>query len=437
MRRRFASLDGRMACEAEYEEPDRYRDLFALSTKGPIAARGAGISYVAASFGEGVTSVSMRHFDRILAFDAQARWIEVEAGASLGKLYSFCKGHGLVLPVQPGHPQITVGGCIAGNVHGKNQYREGLFGDHVRALRLFHPAHGVMDLSREQNPDLFALTIGGLGLTGLIVAATLSLVPLAASLMDVQHLPTGDIDEAFAAVSDLRASQEMVYAWIDLADLQHPGRGYVVAATSASGADADGGELAYRQMDPSAVRVRPRLLTRRTLPMINRLYRYLGTRQQTRRHVPRTEILFPALGKELYFNGYGRVGFVELQALVPETAVKPYAARVLALVRKHECPIGLATLKAFRGVSSLLYYTGNGFSFTIDVPADSRSMSLLADLDALNCEVGAVTAVIKDSRLSAEMARRQYPEFGRFRERLHAFDPARRFASALSRRLEL
>jgi len=437
VRRRFASLDGHTVCEADYDEPDRYRDLLSLFSHGPIAARGAGISYVAASFGEGIKSVGMRRFDRILAFDAQARWIEVEAGASLGKLYDFCRQYSLALPVQPGHPQITIGGCIAGNVHGKNQYREGLFGDHVQQIDLFHPARGLIGLSREHNTELFALTIGGLGLTGIIVSAKLSLVPMAASFMTVEHLPVGDLDEAFAVVAELRASREMVYSWLDLADLARLGRGYVVAASSTPNGTETDQPLVYRDMDPDGVRFRLPLLTRATLPVINRLYRYLGTRQAAPRRVPRSEILFPALGKELYFNGYGRSGFIELQALVPESAAKAYIARVVGLVRKHARPIGLTTLKPFRGKSSFLHYTGNGFSFTIDVPADSESMNLLSDLDELNCDFGAVTAVMKDSRLSANVARRQYPEYALFKERLNAFDPARLFASALSRRLEL
>src|SRR4051812_45723082 len=116
MKRKFVSLDRHSVCWGDYDEPDRYRELLSVKADSPLIARGAGLSYVAASFDDGVRSIGLRQFNRILAFDAAERWIEVEAGISLGELYDFCSHHGLALPVQPGHPQITIGGCIAGNV---------------------------------------------------------------------------------------------------------------------------------------------------------------------------------------------------------------------------------------------------------------------------------------------------------------------------------
>lgn len=436
MRHRFASLDGQTRCEVEYDEPDRYRDLLALDRTGRLAARGAGLSYVAASFGANIKSIGMRRFDRILAFQPSERWIEVEPGISLGKLYNFCSGHGLALPVQPGHPQITIGGCIAANVHGKNQYRDGLFGDHVRELRLLHPAHGTLLLSRQSEPALFELTIGGFGLTGIIVSARLALTSLTAAAMKVEHHPFTDLSEAIARLGELRGSADMAYAWLDFSDFARPGRGYVVAATLASEGSSEQGELRFKPLACGAALPLP-LFTRTTLPWVNALYRRRELRRPSPRIVPRSEILYPALGKEFYFSGFGRYGFQEMQVLVPELAMQDYAFAAVALLSKHRLPIALTTLKAFRGRQTLLNYVGDGYSFTMDVPAGGAYASLLADFDALNCEFGAITALAKDSRLSASVMRRQYRDHARFEERLTAFDPERRFASALSTRLEL
>jgi decaprenylphospho-beta-D-ribofuranose 2-oxidase len=435
--RRFVSFDRHTVCDAEYDQPDRYRELFALPRRGPLIAQGAGISYVAASFGEGVKTVGMRRFNRILAFNADERWVEVEAGITLGKLHDFCRPHGLTLPVQPGHPQITVGGCIAGNVHGKNQYRDGLFGDHVSAIRLFHPAHGELELSPELNRELFQLTLGGLGLTGVVTSARLMLTAATSPYMLVEHVPVETLDEAFDAIAERRQATELLYAWLDLANLARPGRGYVIVGSPAEGSGADDTPLRFTEMDAARRRFRPPLLTRATLPAINRVYRLLGTRHTGPRRQARASVLFPALGREMYFDGYGDRGFLELQALVPDAAAKEYGARVIGLIRKHARPVGLATLKAFRGAQRFLDYNGSGYSLTIDVVNHPTSAALLADVDELNCEVGAITAVLKDSRLRAPVARRQYPEYDAFRHRLHGFDPERLFASALSRRLEL
>lgn len=436
MKRVFASLDRHTVCECEFDEPDRYRELLSLSAAKPLIGRGAGVSYVAASFGVGTTSIGMQRFNRILAFNAAERWIEVEAGITLGRLYEFLTGRGLCLPVQPGHPRITIGGCIAGNIHGKNQFREGLFGDHVRSLKLFHPSRGLLDLSPEQNAELFKLTVGGFGLTGIIVSARLSLAPLPSTAMLVSHIPVGDLVEAFARLAELKASHDMVYAWLDLADRGRPGRGYIVAAAADPGAAPAPAAIAARELVPGGSRL-PRLFSNFTLPAINRVYRTLGTRQRGTRRVPLGAILYPAIGKERYFDAFGKTGFIELQVLVPENAAAAFIPRVLALIRKHGCAIALTTLKAFRGKPSLLHYTGTGFSFTIDIGNDAAARALLDEFDEINCELGATTAIMKDSRLSAAVARRQYAGYDTFKQRLYAFDPARLFRSDLSRRLEL
>jgi decaprenylphospho-beta-D-ribofuranose 2-oxidase len=436
MKRVFTSLDRRTVYECEFDEPDRYRELLSLTATKPLIGRGAGISYVAASFGAGATSIGMQRFNRILAFNKAERWIEVEAGITLGRLYEFLTGHGLCLPVQPGHPQITVGGCIAGNIHGKNQFREGLFGDHVHGLRLFHPSRGLLDLSSEHNSELFELTVGGFGLTGIIVSARLSLAPLPSTAMLVSHIPVGDLVEAFARLADLKASHDMVYAWLDLADRSRPGRGYIVAAAADPDRTPAPAAVAARELVPGGSRF-PRLFSNFTLPAINQVYRTLGTRQRGPRRVPLDAILYPAVGKERYFDAFGKTGFIELQVMVPENAAAAFIPRVLALVRKHGCAIALTTLKSFRGKPSLLHYTGTGFSFTIDIGNDASARHMLDEFDEINCELGATTAIMKDSRLSASVARRQYAGYDTFKQRLLAFDPTRLFRSDLSRRLEL
>ncbi|HEY1747716.1 MAG TPA: FAD-binding oxidoreductase [Xanthobacteraceae bacterium] len=438
MKQRFVSLDRHSVCVGEYDEPDRYREIVAVRADTPLIARGAGLSYVAASFGEGVRSIGLRRFDRILAFDAAERWIEVEAGVSLGKLYNFCLQHGLGLPVQPGHPQITVGGCIAGNVHGKNQFREGLFGDHVLSLRLFHPRHGIFDLSRQRESSLFELTVGGLGLTGLIVSARLALAPLSSDIVEVEHIATDSIDETFARVATLRTARDLVYGWIDLAQRDGRCRGYVVvASTLPPRAGAGSRTRVVRPLDPGRQRFRPPLFNARTMPLVNRLYRSAGVHRSTRRSVPLFDVLFPAVGKEFYFDWFGAGGFVEMQVLVPEKDSTGYVQEVIKLIRRHEQPIVLTTVKAFAGAARLLHYTGSGFSFSLDVPNTPGSLALLADLDDLNCANGVKSAVLKDSRLPAAAIRRQYADYEEFRDRIRSFDPARSFQSSLSRRLDL
>src|SRR5258708_24098589 len=108
---------------------------------------------------------------------------------TLGNLLAITAGHGLWLPVQPGYPDITIGGCIAANVHGKNPHREGTFEHSVESLNLYHPARGTVRIGRESEAELFELTCGGYGLTGIILSATLRLEPLPGPVASVCRIP--------------------------------------------------------------------------------------------------------------------------------------------------------------------------------------------------------------------------------------------------------
>ena len=134
--------------------------------QGRVIARGGGYSYAAASFGGGSLVLDMTRFDRVLRFEPEEGLVEVEAGMRLEQLLALTAPRGLILPVQPGYPAITVGGCIAGNVHGKNPHREGTFRRSVVDLTLLHPRLGTLRLDRQNEPELFELTCGGYGLTG-------------------------------------------------------------------------------------------------------------------------------------------------------------------------------------------------------------------------------------------------------------------------------
>src|ERR1700688_1204279 len=170
---RALSFDGNDLGRCTFQRPDRYAFFDWISTTRCVIARGAGLSYAAASFGTNSVSVDMTSFDRILRFSAKDGLVEVEVGMRIGELFDFLALHGHYLRVQPGHGAISVGGCIAADVHGKNPLRDGTFLSQIESLRLFHPAHGIVDLSNDRNPELFRATCGGYGSTGIIMSACL------------------------------------------------------------------------------------------------------------------------------------------------------------------------------------------------------------------------------------------------------------------------
>lgn len=433
---RFISLDRRDRASCDLVEPDRYRQLEESLGSGPVIARGSGLSYVGASFAEGGRSVGMRHFDRILAFSQEAGEIEVEAGATLGKVFSFLAERGLGLKVQPGYPQITIGGCVAGNVHGKNQYREGTFKSQVLALRLFHPDHGEMVVV--PGDEVFELTVGGLGLTGIILSARLAVAPLPGGAMDVEHRAVGSLQEAVDEIERVKDHADMVYGWNDLSV---PGRAQAAPGYLVMGRYASVSERAVlgsgRGLGPNCRKLRPVVFHDRLLPVINEVYRRIGLRRSHRRQ-PLGEYLFPALGKEFYFDWFGEGGFIEVQTLISGDAVKTWMDEALAAVGRAGKPVALTTVKRFGGCRSLLNFDGDGWVISFDVRDDADGFALCGLLDDINSRLGCLGNILKDSRLSAAVVRRQYGSgYDAFAEHLRSFDPGRRFVSQISRRLEL
>jgi decaprenylphospho-beta-D-ribofuranose 2-oxidase len=441
MQRRFASLDQQAVCLGLYAEPRRFEDLKALATDRPLIPRGAGVCYVGASFGTGVRAASGLAFNRVLHFDPEAPRITVGAGMSMGELGVFLRPYGLYLPPLPGHPQITIGGCVACNVHGKNPPQHGVFADWVEQLELYHPASGVRIVSRATDPELFELTCGGLGLTGMIVTVTLRLAGLPASAVQLRKLPVGGLAETCERMTALYSHHDFLYSWNDLSVFDgRLGRGYIVTGDFAPDAQVmQGAPARYRRLDPSdAARWRLRVFHPALVPWINRLHLAWEMRH-AEALLDFDAFVFPNPGprRDYYFDLYGRRGFLAHMLLVPVPVCRSYVAQLERALRRHRQPMLVVSLKVFDGPQRLLHYNGTGVSMHFHVPNTTGGQRLLADMEALSREFGAIRAVYFDSRLSAADARHLYAEYAVFKERLHRHDPQRLFASALSRRLDL
>jgi len=436
MKRRFTSLDRQTELDCEYHLPDRYRDVLSISGADKLITQGAGVSYVGASFSDQSNVIGMRKFNRILDFSEAEKWIEVEAGISLGKLFNFLTPKNLSLPVMPGHPQISVGGCIAANVHGKNHFREGTFKDHVAAISLFHPDQGVLRLSRNENSEIFDLTCGGLGLTGIILSARLSIVAEAATSINQTTQSVGSLEDAFNEVWRAKDEHDMIYGWLDMSQCNVE-RGFIVMGDKTKATtNTESSDFSPFAPEVSSLRRVP-VFNKYTMPLINYWYDRSNQTGDVPTVVSRFDFLFPAASKSYYFDLYGSKGFIEAQMLVPANNIQNYCTKFRQLFKEHAPTISLATVKASGGKQTLLNYAGPGLSFALDLPATSHSKKFLSALDQINTEHGCISSIMKDSRLSKETVDAQYAESTEFRDRLKAFDPARRFSSTISERLGL
>ncbi len=414
--------------------PDSYESILKPFSESMIV-QGGGLSYVAASFGKNTKTLKLSQFDRILECDLEHGVIQVEAGISLAKIYGLLEETPWTLPVQPGHPQITVGGCIAVNVHGKNQFREGLFENSVLEMELYHPHFGLKLISKNHNSELFWMTIGGLGLTGIIVTVKLQLKKKIGHSIEFENIPTRSIEETKDILEKCKTTHDLLYSWNDFSRLGRGGVGFVVAGKF-SGREAIQKSYKTKKLDPAHSSFFP-ILNQVSTPILNLVYRLINTKLKNRGIQSFYDFTFPVHSKSFYFSLFGRKGFVERQILIPETCVDRYFKDFKTLLNKHNPFIVLGTLKVFAGTQRFLDFQGNGFCFSLDLPYCEYDKNFHFDLDELNLRLGCLDNFIKDSRVSSTLVKNQYSQYNSFKDALYEYDPKRLFRSALSERLGL
>ncbi len=437
----LVSFDGTEHCWTRLVVPTRRRMLeHLLEEPGPVAIRGSGLSYPNAATIDGGTTVSTSAFDRFLEFDPVQGTVRVEAGVTVGALLRFVVERGYWFPVLPGHPQISVGGLVACNAHGKTQHDIGNMFDHVVGLTLVHPDHGLIECDSMNAVDVLDLTVGGLGLTGWIADVTLRLTPLAGHAICQRVHRVRDYEEAVSVMRSLDRPGTSIYSWNDANRSGRGfGRGVVFEETfTTAGNDAIGDPSRYRSLtaDRRGVLVPVPVWGRFTTSVANRAYRLLNS-LQAERTFPTLDAAFPMNGREGYFHLFGRLGFREYQLILPADGFTEATGRVRAAIERTGACVTLSSLKLFAGDTHLLWFRGDGVCLTVDGPATPATEQLFSELDRLAVDYLAPVNLAKDSRLSRDTVAAVFPEYEVFRERLRNFDPDRRFRTDLSRRIDV
>ncbi len=435
--RALVSFDGTERCDAAVLEPRSRQALEAtLREHEQVAIRGSGLSYCqAGAAGGGVPSVSTKALDRILELDRDAATITVEAGCTVGALVRHAVENGFWFPVLPGHPEITVGGCAAFNTHGKTQHDVGQFSDHITSLTLLHPDHGETVCGPDEQPELFQLTVGGMGLTGWILDLTLRLQPLAGGSIRRRAHRADDFVDAVEIMERHARPGSQLYSWNDASRTGATfGRGVVYEECFVDEGDAATTRFASLRPEQRGRLVPFPVWNRLTARVVNAAYFQLEHRRRERT-MPVLDGAFPINGKEGYFHAFGRRGFHEYQVIVPRADWADAIERTRGIVRDRGACVTLASLKLFRGDPHHLWFRGDGVCLTLDGPADPRTHAMFADLDELAVDLGAPVNLAKDSRLGKAAASRIFPGYDAFAAALEAYDPARRFDSELRRRI--
>lgn len=430
----FSSLDQSESGTFNYVEPDRFRSLDKIvDSDQTIIARGSGLSYIAASFGESSTSVGMKFFNKILAFDGQT--ITVQAGASVWEVQKFLLSHGKTLPVQPGYPRISIGGCIACNVHGKNQYVEGLFCDWVTELWIQSPEGA--QINTKKGEFMFDCTSGGFGLTGVIICASIHVHGLKGTSIIEEHIPTANLVETVDILFENSEKKDLLYSWNNLTKpgLNY-GAGFVIAGSYSKEIPPIHNEKCYPLIGEPNKYKWP-LINSLSIPFINMMYQRINARKKNL-HRSIYEYSYPAASQGFYFDLFGRQGFFEIQALIPRSNWALYASRLERLQQSYGQKIALASIKLFKGPRKKLHFSGDGISIAIDLSRSKNSLAFAKKLDEINSEMGAISCIHKDSRLDLQTVRDQYGKgYDEFKDQLKSLNLKGKYKSQLATRLDL
>jgi FAD/FMN-containing dehydrogenase len=395
-------------------------------------AFGLGRSYGDSCINSHATQISTRRLNRLVRFDIERGILHCEAGVTLDEILQVSVPRGWFLPVLPGTRFVTVGGAIANDVHGKNHHRAGSFGCHVLSLTLLRSDGVRYQCNAQENPQLFAATIGGLGLTGLITSAELRLVRVASDQMEVEDLAFSSVEE-FSALSRDSADWEYTVSWIDtFVRNGQIGRGIFSRARHVQLADGlDPGRSSPRTGVPFTPPIT--LVNRWTVDLFNRLYfryRNLNKGLQYAHYQP---FFFPLDAIANWNRVYGKQGFYQYQCVVPHRGGEEAIKKLLREVARSGAASFLTVLKEFGEMRSpgMLSFPRPGLTLAIDFPNRGKKTSrLLALFDDIVQSAGGALYPAKDARMPAHLFTSGYPQLEAF---MTEIDP--KFSSAFWRRV--
>ncbi len=430
--------------ECSVYRPEKRRNVAPILASGgqpSFIARGLGRSYGDASCNAGAGVVLMTRLNRMLAFDAEAGVLECEAGVGLDEIIHAFLPRGYFLPVTPGTKFVTVGGAIANDVHGKNHHRDGTFGNFVLGFQLLTPGQGVLTCSRDENADVFWATIGGIGLTGVILTARIKLMPVPSAYLKVDYRRVANLDAALEAMGELDERYLYSVAWVDcLAKGASLGRSVLMYGEHAAVDDLP----PKRQAEPFRVKPRRALGVPVDLPAFtlnplsvkafnNVFYKFHPTADG--QIVDYDRYFYPLDSVHNWNRIYGRKGFVQFQATLPKESAKGLVELLERLSESKRASF-LAVLKAFgEQGQGLLSHPMPGYTLTLDIPHRRGLEEFARELERITLDRGGRLYFAKDALAAPETIAAMYPRLDAFREIQARLDPNGVLSSSLARRV--
>ncbi|MFY9237953.1 MAG: FAD-binding oxidoreductase [Roseovarius sp.] len=429
--------------EARVHRPRTMEALQQLVASEPsLIARGNGRAYGDSAINTCAT-VETRHLNRMIAFDPASGQLISEAGVLLGDIIAAFTARGWFPMVTPGTKFVTLGGAIAADVHGKNHHRDGSFRSCVDWIEVMGPDGQVRRCSPQDDAGLFDHTLGGMGLTGIILRAAIRLRPVESAWIRQTTIVTPNLQAAMAA---FEAAQDATYsvAWIDcLGTGGNLGRSLVMLGEHAARADLSPKQARAPFQVKSKRKVSVPMdfpaftLNSLTVRAFNALYYWAGARKTGTQLVDWDSYFYP-LDAILGWNRiYGRKGFAQFQCALPLDRSEAGLTALLSEIAKAGSGSFLAVLKRFGKQKSAFSFPMEGYTLALDFPVTSKTLALLDRLDQITLAHGGRFYLAKDSRMTSATLRAADPRAADFQAHRDSNGFTSRFKSAQSERLAL
>lgn len=419
--------------EAQLLQPSTYVALQAeVQRKQSLIPRGMGRSY--GDSANAPVVLQTNYCDHFLAFDATTGVLTAEAGITLREILKVILKQGWFLPVTPGTSYVTLGGAIASDVHGKNHHTAGTFGQHVKSMNVLLGTGDIVLTSPTKNIDLFQATCGGMGLTGVIINATIQLIPIQSSFID-QKIVKADCIESACEAFEINACSTYSVAWIDcLTKGKQLGRSVLML-----GEHSEIGDLDISIKDPITMPVHTpsALLNHIIMKTFNSAY-WHKAKHNKMDTVPLIPYFYPLDAIGSWNKLYGKAGFVQYQIVLPKTDGVTNMRKLLTEIINSGEGTFLAVLKQFGDTNgNLLSFPMKGYTLALDFKITTATIPLLQKLDDMVIGMGGRIYLTKDALMQESSFKKGYPKWEVFESIREKYGAIGKFSSAQSERLGL
>lgn len=386
-------------------------------------ARGFGRSYGDVCQIENGHLLEINKLNKFISFDSKTGILEAEAGVSLQEIIELALPQGWFLPVTPGTKFVTLGGCIANDVHGKNHHVSGSFGHFIKHLSLYRSDQGVCVCSPETRRDLFVNTVGGLGLTGIILSAQIQLIPVVSDKIEVENFSFRNLTEFVQLTKEAEKKYPYVVAWVDTASsAQTVGRGILMMGRHLETSQNQLKSISFRQK-LSIPYLPNALLSMPILSLMSSVYWHKSKKNGTGM-AGLDSFFYPLDSLKNWNRAYGHRGFLQYQFVVPGTPLGfEVTEKIIKLVGQSKHRSFLSVLKLFGQKESLgaMSFPRPGLTLTLDFANSGPSLFKLLDtFDQLVLSAKGRVYPAKDARMSPEVFKAGFPNY---REWLKFKDP--------------